>query len=102
VDRNVPVITVWASRGKVTRAEPVSALYEQGKIHHIGTFSQLEDQMRAFTIRRERLNGGGAQDAPNKRADGETGPWTGTSMAPVAPGEGPRKGGTGGPRLPPS
>jgi phage terminase large subunit-like protein len=38
VDNNVPVTTVWASRGKVTRAEPVSALYEQGRIHHIGTF----------------------------------------------------------------
>ena len=30
VDNNVPVTTVWASRGKVARAEPVSALYEQG------------------------------------------------------------------------
>jgi hypothetical protein len=31
VDQNLPVTTVWASRGKVTRAEPVSALYEQGR-----------------------------------------------------------------------
>jgi phage terminase large subunit-like protein len=38
VDDNVPVTTVWASRGKVARAEPVSALYEQGRVHHIGSF----------------------------------------------------------------
>jgi phage terminase large subunit-like protein len=49
VDQNVPVTTVWASRGKVTRAEPISALYEQGRMHHVGTFTQLEDQMTNFT-----------------------------------------------------
>ena len=49
VDPNVPVTTVWASRGKVTRAEPVSALYEQGRMHHVGLFPQLEDQMTNFT-----------------------------------------------------
>jgi phage terminase large subunit-like protein len=38
-----------ASRGKVIRAEPVAALYEQGKIHHVGSFPQLEDQLAAFT-----------------------------------------------------
>lgn len=37
-----------ATRGKYVRAEPVSALYEQGKIHHVGTFSTLEDQMVTF------------------------------------------------------
>jgi phage terminase large subunit-like protein len=36
---------VRASRGKRTRAEPVSALYEQGRVHHVGIFSDLEDQM---------------------------------------------------------
>lgn len=36
---------VHASRGKVTRAEPVSALYEQGVVHHVGCFPQLEDQL---------------------------------------------------------
>lgn len=36
---------VSASRGKQTRAEPVAGLYEQGKIHHVGGFSKLEDQM---------------------------------------------------------
>jgi len=36
---------VRASRGKVTRAEPVSALYEQGCVHHVGSFPVLEDQL---------------------------------------------------------
>ena len=45
VDPNVPVKLVWASRGKRTRAEPVSALYEQGRISHVGAFPELEDQM---------------------------------------------------------
>jgi hypothetical protein len=49
VDPNVPFTAVHASRGKVTRAEPVSALYEQGRMHHVGTFPQLEDQMTNFT-----------------------------------------------------
>jgi phage terminase large subunit-like protein len=45
VDPSVPYEAVTASRGKLIRAEPVSALYEQGKVHHVGTFPQLEDQM---------------------------------------------------------
>ena len=45
VDPKVPVVQVHASRGKATRAEPVSALYEQGKVHHVGTFAVLEDQL---------------------------------------------------------
>nr|WP_249144211.1 terminase family protein [Bradyrhizobium lablabi] len=49
VDRNVSYRGVHASRGKVIRAEPVSALYEQGRVHHVGAFPQLEDQMCAFT-----------------------------------------------------
>jgi phage terminase large subunit-like protein len=42
VDRTVPVTLVHASRGKVVRAEPISALYEQGRVHHVGrlTFSK--------------------------------------------------------------
>ncbi len=40
---------VHASRGKVTRAEPVAALYEQGRVSHVGTFTELEDQMCTFT-----------------------------------------------------
>lgn len=49
VDRNVPIELVHATRGKYVRAEPISALYEQGRIHHIGRFDQLEDQMCMFT-----------------------------------------------------
>jgi phage terminase large subunit-like protein len=48
VDRTVPVTLVHASRGKVVRAEPVSALYEQGRVHHVGRFDKLEDQMCLF------------------------------------------------------
>ena len=36
---------IHASRGKMIRAEPVAALYEQGKVHHVGTFAKLEDQL---------------------------------------------------------
>lgn len=36
---------VWASRGKATRAEPISALYQQGKAHHVGAYEQLEGQL---------------------------------------------------------
>lgn len=45
VDRNVPVRKVTATRGKAIRAEPVAALYEQGRIHHVGHLGALEDQM---------------------------------------------------------
>ncbi len=45
IDRGISYSPVWASRGKYTRAEPVAALYEQGKVHHVGMFPQLEDQM---------------------------------------------------------
>lgn len=44
VDKNVPVKLVNASRGKQTRAEPVAAIYEQGRVHHLGKFDQLEDE----------------------------------------------------------
>jgi predicted phage terminase large subunit-like protein len=49
VDSSVPIKRIHASRGKRLRAEPVAALYEQGRIHHVGVFSELEDQMTAFT-----------------------------------------------------
>jgi len=42
VDDRVPFRSVWASRGKVVRAEPISALYEQGRVHHVGPFARLE------------------------------------------------------------
>lgn len=45
VDANVPYREVRASRGKAVRAEPVAALYEQGRMHHVGFFAKLEDEM---------------------------------------------------------
>jgi phage terminase large subunit-like protein len=49
VDPNVFVDTVHASRGKAVRAEPVAALYEQGRVHHVETFPELEQQMVEWT-----------------------------------------------------
>ena len=49
VDDNVAYTAVHATRGKVVRAEPVAALYEQGRIRHMGAFTALEDQMCEFT-----------------------------------------------------
>lgn len=48
VDPNVPVKLVTASRGKVTRAEPIAAKDEQHKIHHVGTFGALEAQLTTW------------------------------------------------------
>lgn len=45
----VPVKPVHATRGKYVRAEPVAQLYEQGKIYHVGSFANLEDQMCEYT-----------------------------------------------------
>ena len=59
----VPFKKLTASRGKAVRAEPISALTEQGKIRFAGTFPQLEDELCAFTT-----NGYMGQNSPN-RAD---------------------------------
>jgi hypothetical protein len=48
-DKLVPYGEVRASRGKVVRAEPVAALYEQGHVSHVGSFPDLEDQMANMT-----------------------------------------------------
>ena len=48
VDPDVPFRAVRAARGKTARAEPVAALYEQGRVRHVGAFPLLEDQMCAF------------------------------------------------------
>lgn len=49
VDRDLPYRAVHASRGKRVRAEPVAALYEQGRVHHVGCFAELEDQLCGWT-----------------------------------------------------
>jgi predicted phage terminase large subunit-like protein len=48
-DTNIPYRSVRATRGKITRAEPISALYEQGKVFHLGIFPELESQMCSYT-----------------------------------------------------
>jgi phage terminase large subunit-like protein len=45
VDISIPYRAVHASRGKTARAEPVAALYEQGRVHHVGAMGALEDEM---------------------------------------------------------
>ena len=48
VDPGVPVTPVHAKRGKYLRAEPVSSLYAKDRVHHVGTFPALEDEMCDF------------------------------------------------------
>jgi phage terminase large subunit-like protein len=65
---------VKASRGKVVRAEPIAALYEQNKIKHAGYFPDLEDELCAFTT-----SGYVGQSSPN-RADALV--WAMTELFP--------------------
>jgi predicted phage terminase large subunit-like protein len=44
------IVPVTATRGKTTRAEPIAALYEQGRVHHVGFLRALEEQMCAFPV----------------------------------------------------
>ena len=54
----MPYSDVHASRGKAVRAEPIAALYEKGRCHHVGTFADLEDEMTNWTP--------GDSDSPNR------------------------------------
>ena len=72
VDRRVKVKKVHASRGKVIRAEPVATLYEQGRVHHVGTFAKAEDQMCAFTTDFDKKTRGYSPD----RVDAVVWLWT--------------------------
>ena len=49
IDFNIPYRSVHATRGKLVRAEPIAALYEQKRVHHVGTFPDLETQMCSYT-----------------------------------------------------
>ncbi len=49
IDPNVKIKEVRASRGKHVRAEPIAALYEQGRVAHVGSFPELEAQMTQMT-----------------------------------------------------
>jgi predicted phage terminase large subunit-like protein len=62
VDPTVPFTAVHAARGKVARAEPVAALYEQGSVHHLGALPQLEDQMCGFVHDFDRAAAGYSPD----------------------------------------
>jgi phage terminase large subunit-like protein len=48
VDERIPYTAIHAAQGKRTRAEPIAALYEQGKIHHVGIHARLEEQMTTW------------------------------------------------------
>jgi phage terminase large subunit-like protein len=58
VDANVPYRAVHASRNKITRAEPVAALFEQNRAHLVGAFPQLEDQLCTYSA--------GSSDSPDR------------------------------------
>lgn len=51
VDKNVPYTGVHATRNKLTRAEPVAALYEQGKVHHVGILVSLEHEQTTWAAK---------------------------------------------------
>lgn len=61
-EAGLPVRLVHASRGKSARAEPVAALYERGRIAHVGTFPMLEDQLCG-------LMSGGGYAGPGRSPD---------------------------------
>ena len=65
VAANLPIQEVRASRGKFVRAEPISAIYEQGRVHHVGTMAVLEDQMTVFTADRADMTDRG-YDSPDR------------------------------------
>jgi phage terminase large subunit-like protein len=82
VDAGVPVLAVRATRGKWLRAEPVAALYAQGRVVHVGAFPQLEDEMAALG-----LNGLAHGRSPD-RVDALV--WAVTHLMLGAKGRGPR------------
>ncbi len=84
IDANVSYRKVHASRGKVTRAEPIAALYEQKRVSHVGTFANLEEQMCEFTTDFDKATMGYSPD----RVDALV--WALTALD---------KGGHGGPRV---
>ena len=49
IRENLPIREVRATKGKRLRAEPISSLYEQGRVHHVGTLEALETQMTTWT-----------------------------------------------------
>ena len=62
VASDAPFRAVRASRGKAVRAEPIAALYEQGRVHHVGGFATLEDQLCSFAADFDRGAAGASPD----------------------------------------
>jgi len=58
IDKTVSVKKVVAKRGKALRADPIVALYEQGKVHHVGIFPDLEDEMTTWDSRESLISPG--------------------------------------------
>ena len=84
----MPVIAVRATRGKWLRAEPVAALYEQGRVKHAGALPALEDEMCDFGL--DGLSSGPLA-RPARRA-GVGGDIAGARTARAAAGEGALRG----------
>jgi phage terminase large subunit-like protein len=61
IRKSLPVIEVTATRGKHVRAEPISAMYNTGMISHVGTFTEMEDQLCKFTS-----SGYEGEDSPDR------------------------------------
>jgi phage terminase large subunit-like protein len=61
-DPAIPFRGVTASKGKVARAEPIAALYEQGRVHHVNAFPDLEDELCGLII-------GGSYEGPGRSPD---------------------------------
>jgi len=78
VDHTVPIKEVHATRGKYLRAEPVAALYEQGKVKHVGCFPDLEDEMCDFAV--EGLSSGRSPDRLDAMVWGITSLMNGASQ----------------------
>lgn len=57
---NLPIRKVRATRGKIVRAEPISTLYAQGRVSHIGYFEELENEMVSYTGERS------TEDSPDR------------------------------------
>nr|WP_315765182.1 terminase family protein [Sphingomonas sp. Y38-1Y] len=62
VEATLPVRGVHATRGKAARAEPVAALYEQGRVRHVGAFPALEDELCGLVA-------GGGYEGPGRSPD---------------------------------
>jgi phage terminase large subunit-like protein len=61
-DAGLPLRLVHASRGKIARAEPVAALYEAGRVSHVGAFPDLEDELCGMVV-------GGVYHGPRRSPD---------------------------------